>query len=267
MRRSRSSQPRQRRRGRRPGARARAATLRIRRPPSSIACRRIRPPSRRWRFPGARSTSPPPPARSALFDDKGEPQADIAYTAYQLNGADRAHPAGDLPVQWRAGRVLGLAAIRRRRTVAARHQRRRGDVLRVARSVAQRRDLARLHRSRLHRSRRHRLQPLRRDRRGGAQAVLFGRRRRQRDRAGDPPLAGEIRSPAVAEIRRRRKLWRHSRTEDRAQSADPAGRRGEGADPGLAAVRLPRIHRLQPAAICLEPSLDGGGGARGQGRR
>ena len=115
----------------------------------------------------------------------------------------RAHPAGDLPVQWRAGRVLGLAAIRRRRTVAARHQRRRGDVLRVARPVAQRRDLARLYRSGLHRSRRHRLQPLRRDRRGGAQAVLFGRRRRQRDRAGDPPLAGEIRSAAVAEIRRR----------------------------------------------------------------
>ena len=25
-----------------------------------------------------------------LFDDKGEPQADIAYTSYQLNGADRA---------------------------------------------------------------------------------------------------------------------------------------------------------------------------------
>ena len=44
----------------------------------------------------------------------------------------RAHPAGDLPVQRRAGRGLGLAAIRRRRSVAARHQRRRGDVLRVA---------------------------------------------------------------------------------------------------------------------------------------
>jgi carboxypeptidase C (cathepsin A) len=25
-----------------------------------------------------------------LFDDKGEPQADIAYTSYQLDGADRA---------------------------------------------------------------------------------------------------------------------------------------------------------------------------------
>ena len=77
----------------------------------------------------------------------------------------RAHPAGDLPLQWRAGRGLGLAAIRRCRTLAAADQRRRGDVLRVARSAAQRRDLARLHRSRLHRSGRHRLQPLRRDRR------------------------------------------------------------------------------------------------------
>ena len=28
-----------------------------------------------------------------LFDDKGEPQADIAYTSYQLDGADRAHAA------------------------------------------------------------------------------------------------------------------------------------------------------------------------------
>ena len=115
-----------------------------------------------------------------LFDDKGEPQADIAYTSYQLDGADRAQPAGDVSVQRRAGRVLGLAAVRRRRPVAAVDRRRRRGVFRLARTVAQRRDLARLHRSRLHRSRRHRLQPLRRVRRGRAQAVLFGRRRRQR---------------------------------------------------------------------------------------
>ena len=42
------------------------------------------------------------------------------------------------------------------------------------------------------------------------------------DRARDPPLAGEIRSSAVAEICRRRELWRHPRTEDRAQSAVPS---------------------------------------------
>ncbi|HYT88320.1 MAG TPA: hypothetical protein VEL76_06340, partial [Gemmataceae bacterium] len=28
-----------------------------------------------------------------IFDDKGEPQADIAYTSYQLDGADRASRA------------------------------------------------------------------------------------------------------------------------------------------------------------------------------
>ena len=61
-----------------------------------------------------------------LFDDKGEPQADIAYTAYQLDGADPRHPAGDLPVQWRAGRGLRLSATRRCRTVAAADRRRCG---------------------------------------------------------------------------------------------------------------------------------------------
>ena len=54
-----------------------------------------------------------------LFDDKGEPQADIAYTAYQLDGADPATPAGDLPLQRRAGRGLRLSATRRGRTLAA----------------------------------------------------------------------------------------------------------------------------------------------------
>ena len=176
-------------------------------------------------------------------------------------------PAGDVPVQWRAGRVLGLAAVRRCRAMAVVDQRRRRGVVRFARSVAQRRDLARLHRSRLHRSRRHRLQPLRRLRRGRAQAVLLRRRRRQFDRAGDPALAGKIRSPAVAEIRRRRKLWRHPRTEDRAQSADPAGRRRARADPGFAGARLPRLFRLEPAAILSQPADHGGGGARSQGTR
>ena len=37
---------------------------RRRRRPNNIACRRIPPPSRRWRCPAARSTSPPPRARS-----------------------------------------------------------------------------------------------------------------------------------------------------------------------------------------------------------
>ncbi len=53
-----------------------------------------------------------------LFDDKGEPQADIAYTSYQLDEHRSRQPAGDVPVQRRPGRVLGLAAIRRRRSLA-----------------------------------------------------------------------------------------------------------------------------------------------------
>ena len=110
-------------------------------------------------------------------------------------------PAGDVSVQRRPGRVLGLAAVRRRRPMARVDIRRGRGVIRDAGPVAQRRDLARLHRSRLHRSRRHRLQPFRRVRRGCAQAVLLGRRRRQRHRARDPALAGKIRPPAVAEIR------------------------------------------------------------------
>ncbi len=54
-----------------------------------------------------------------LFDDKGEPQADIAYISYQLDGTEKRQPAGDVPVQRRAGGFLGLAATRRRRTMAA----------------------------------------------------------------------------------------------------------------------------------------------------
>ena len=92
-----------------------------------------------------------------LFDDKGEPQADIAYTSYQLDGGDRDTPPGDVSVQWRAGGLVGLAAVRRCRPVADVDRRRRRGVFRLAGPAAQCRDLARLHRSRLHRSRRHRL--------------------------------------------------------------------------------------------------------------
>ena len=44
-----------------------------------------------------------------------------------------------------------------------------------------------------------------------------------------------------------------------------AGRRRQGPDPRLAGVRFPRIHRLQHPAICLEPSHHGRGGAREEG--
>ncbi len=67
---SRSPNPRRRRRHRRQARRGEAdAAMPLpatrRRPPSSIACRRIRPPSRRLSCPAARSPSPRLPARSA----------------------------------------------------------------------------------------------------------------------------------------------------------------------------------------------------------
>ena len=65
-----------------------SATVR-RLPPSSIGCRRIPRPNRRWRCPGARCDFTATAGSIRLFDDKGEPQADIAYTSYQLDGTDR----------------------------------------------------------------------------------------------------------------------------------------------------------------------------------
>ena len=137
-----------------------------------------------------------------LFDDKGEPQADIAYTSYQLDGADHA----SRPVTFLFNGGPGASSAWLQFGAAGPWRLSIGGDGAVSSAtpdaVAQCRDLARLHRSRLHRSRRHRLQPIRRVRRGRAQAVPIGRRRRQFDRAGDPALAGKIRPPAVAEIRR-----------------------------------------------------------------
>ena len=92
-----------------------------------------------------------------LFDDKGEPQADIAYTAYRLDGADPvARPVTFLfnggPGAASAFLQFGAAGPWRLAIDA-----RRGGCFRFARSAAQCRDLARLHRSRLHRSGRNRL--------------------------------------------------------------------------------------------------------------
>ena len=117
-----------------------------------------------------------------LFDGKGEPQADIAYTAYQLDGADaHTRPVTFLfnggPGAASAWLQFGAAGPWRLPINA--------DAVTSSASPdldAQCRDLARLHRPRLHRSRRHRLQPLRRDRGRCAQEILLGRRRRHFDR-------------------------------------------------------------------------------------
>ena len=105
-------------------------------------------------------------AHARLHGDRGfdpsvrrQGRAAGRHRLYRLSAGWRrsAQPSGDLLLQRRAGGGLRLSAIRRCRTLAAADRRRRGGFLRIARSCAQCRDLARLHRSRLHRSRRDRL--------------------------------------------------------------------------------------------------------------
>ena len=103
------------------------------------------------------------------------------YHLHRLSAGRRrsGDATGNLSFQRRSRRGFRLSAIRRRRTLAAADCGRRGGFLRLTRSDAERRHLARLHRSRVHRPGRHRLQPLRCVRRRGAQEVLLGRRRRR----------------------------------------------------------------------------------------
>ena len=188
-------------------------------PPSSTVCPQTRPRSRRSICPAEPSISPRPPARSACSTTRASRWPTSPHLLRARWRRPRDAP-GDVPVQRRARRLLGMAPVRCGRAMAAAARRRGAVAVRLARGEAERGDLARLHRSRLHRSRRHRLQPSRRERRGCAQAVLFGRRRRQFDCARDPPLAREARPADLAEICRGRKLWRHSRAEGRAPVAD-----------------------------------------------
>ena len=58
--------------------------------PTSTSCRRIPRPSRSLDLPGRSLSFTATAGSIRLFDDKGEPQADIAYTSYQLDGTDRA---------------------------------------------------------------------------------------------------------------------------------------------------------------------------------
>ena len=189
------------------------------------------------------------------------------YRLYLLSARRRRSrkPAGDVSVQWRPGRVFGLAAVRRRRPLAlsiigeGAVSSATPDLLPNAETWLDFTDLVFI-------------DPVGT---GYSRFVASGEDARKRfysvdgdvsaDRAGDPALAGKIRPPAVAEIRHRRKLWRHPRPEDRAQSADPAGRRRARADHGFTPVRLPRLFRLEPAAIHVHAAEHGGGGARSQG--
>ena len=221
---------RRRRRDRRARPRAGAAPLRIRpMPPSSIACRRIPPPNRRWRCPGRTLAFTATAGSIRLFNDKGEPQADIAYTAYQLDGADaRTRPVTFLfnggPGASSAWLQFGAAGPWRLAINADAAMSSASPELQPnAETWLDFTDLVFIDPVGTGYSRFVATGDEVRKR------FYLGRRRRQLDRAHDPPLAGEVRPSAVAQIRRRRKLWRHPRAEDRSQPADRPGRRGEGA--------------------------------------
>ncbi len=176
-----------------------------------------------------------------LFDDKGEPQADIAYTSYQLESVDRASRpvtflfnggpgASSAWLQfgdagpWRMS-ISGDGAVSSATP----------DLLPNAETWLDFTDLVFI-------------DPVGT---GYSRFVASGEDVRKRFYSVDgdvSAIALVIRRwlekndrLAVTEIRRRRKLWRHPRTEDRAQSADPAGRRRARADHGLALVRFPRL--------------------------
>ena len=236
------SQP-QRPRHKNPEQRANTVALpRVRRPPSSTACRRNSTTKQTLALPGRTLAFSATAGSIRLFNDKGEPQADIAYTAYQLDGADPA----TRPVTFcsMAGRARPRPSCnsampdrggwhRCRRAVSSASP----DLLPNAETWLDFTDLVFI-------------DPVGT---GYSRFVATGEDVRKRFFSVDGDVNSialmirrwleKIRSPAVAQIRRRRKLWRHPRAEDRAQSADPAGRRREGSDPGLAGARLPRITR------------------------
>ncbi len=171
-----------------------------------------------------------------LFDDKGEPQADIAYTAYQLDGADpRSRPVTFLfnggPGAASAYLQFGNAgpwrlAIGGDAAVSSAPP----DLMPNAETWLDFTDLVFIDPAGT----------------GYSRFVATGEdvRKRffsidERDRADDPPLARKVRPFAVSQIRRRRELWRHPRAEDRSRIADRAGRRGEGSHPGLSGNGFP----------------------------
>ena len=114
----------------------------------------------------------------SLFDQSGERSAAVFYTAYIVKTADRGPPAGDVRVQRRAGRGVGVSQSRPGRSAARRI--RHGRTRRRQRPPGrQSGHLARLHRSGADRSGRHRLEQAGQTRR--RQRVL-GRARRRRVR-------------------------------------------------------------------------------------
>ena len=200
-----------------------------------------------------------------LFNQRGEPQADIAYTAYQLDGTEPRTPAGDVFLQRRAGRIVCLFAARLRRALAA------ADRRRAARFPRRRRELKPNAETWLDFTDLVFIDPVETgysrfvsadgdvrkhffsvDGDVNALAVVIRRYLEKYDRLLSPKFIvgesyGGIRGP-----------------EDGARIANPAGRRRQRIDPDLAAVRFPRIRRHEPFAIRHQPAFDGGDCARGQ---
>ena len=196
-----------------------------------------------------------------LFDDKGEPQADIAYTAYQLDGADPAtRPVTFLfnggPGAASAYLQLGVAGpwrlpINGDAGVSSASP----DLQPNAETWLDFTDLVFI-------------DPVGT---GYSRFVATGDDVRKRFFSTE----GDVNSLAVTirrwleksnrllspKYRHRRKLWRHSRAEDRSRIADQPGRRRQGPDPVVAGARLSRVRRLEHPAICREPSDHGGGRA------
>jgi carboxypeptidase C (cathepsin A) len=137
-----------------------------------------------------------------LFDDKSEPQADIAYTAYQLDGADLAvRPVTFVfnggPGSASAWLQLGNAGPWRLDIdAAAVNSSSPPDLQPNAETWLDFTDLVFIDPV-------DRLQPICRHWRGGPPTLFLGRRRCQLDRAHNPPLAGKVRALTLAKIHRR----------------------------------------------------------------
>jgi len=218
---------------------------------NNLACQPDSTPGRRWR---ARRSLDFTATRldPAVRRQGASPCRYLPITPTQLDGADRANrPVRS--VSTRPGRVLGLGfSFRPIRPLARVRYQVRAYVSAARLIVAQRRDLARLHRSRLHRSV-GTGQPASSRPATTCSSVSTQSTASQRHRARDPALLEKT----IACCRRNSSPARAmaaSAARDRAQPATtPAGRRRARVDHCLTPVRLSRIcpaHVLNTCTRC-----------------
>ena len=192
-----------------------------------------------------------------LTDEKHAPSTELAFVAFQSEGA-RSPAPGDVRVQRRAGLLFGLAECRRGRTMAHCDRWRCHRAIGVARTDAECRDLARLHRSGVHRPGRHRVFARAREQSRCASQAVVGRGRHRLSRRGDPPLAGPVRPQCLAEIPAGRKLWRLPRgaAAGTRTHSQPGNRRLRPCD-DIAGARPRRPQfRVRTVRLCDTPALD-----------